>query len=103
MDRGWHLSGIMIGRLGDFMKNRVRFWEVRRASEHAIASLTSSLGVTPLLAQLLYNRGLAAPEAARDFLDDPADRAVAPAPLPDLSLALERLVTALENDEPITA
>lgn len=73
-----------------------------RPPEGVVRELERRLGVSPLLARLLANRGLTSAEAAREFLAAPApERLRPPGGLKDLEPALERLARAVLGGEPI--
>ncbi len=73
-----------------------------RPPERALRELEEGLGLSPLLARLLVNRGLTGCAAARDFLAPPAaGRLRPPSGLRDLEPALERLARAVRTGEPI--
>ena len=73
-------------------------WRVLPAVPQEIASPLMDSGLTPILAQLLYNRGFHSPDQALDFLskDEVSHDA---ALLPGLEQAVERLRTAVRNRE----
>ncbi|MGB5972186.1 MAG: single-stranded-DNA-specific exonuclease RecJ [Nodosilinea sp.] len=65
-------------------------------------SLAQVTGLSPLLTQVLINRGIATPKQAADFLDP--ERQQLPSPLaefPDLTASLELLVTAITTQQAI--
>jgi single-stranded-DNA-specific exonuclease len=65
----------------------------------SIHRLASGLGVSPLLAQCLVNRGLADSAAASAFLQPQLKRLRDPFLLPNMSAAVDRLITARERAE----
>ena len=73
-------------------------WRVRPAVPQEIARPLMDSGLTPILSQLLYNRGFHSPDQALAFLskDDVSHDA---ALLPGLEQAVERLTTAVRNRE----
>jgi single-stranded-DNA-specific exonuclease len=70
----------------------------RRASPDELAALRLD---SPLLAQLLLNRGLSTPEAAGPFLDPPRPAPPEPEELAGLPKALRRIERALDAGEKI--
>lgn len=48
---------------------RARRWTVAAVDPAVCLELVQGLGITPVTAQILYNRGLTTPEAAREFLE----------------------------------
>ena len=74
-------------------------WQVRpRATAQALDRLDLD---SPLLAQLLLNRGVATPTDAARFLDPEGDELHDPSALADMPAALERIVTAAQRGERI--
>ncbi len=63
--------------------------------------LSRALGVSPILAQLLANRGITEVAEARTFLRPTLDALADPFLLPDMDRAVERLQRALRDKEPI--
>lgn len=63
--------------------------------------LAAGCRVSPLLAQCLLNRGHAAPEGILDFLDPRLKNLADPFLLPDMGLAVARLVLARDRGESI--
>jgi single-stranded-DNA-specific exonuclease len=61
----------------------------------AIERLGAALRLPPIVAQLLLNRGLSNPEAARRFLDAPLNGLHAPTLLPGVPEAADRLLNAI--------
>ena len=63
--------------------------------------LARALGVSPVLAQLLANRGITDPGEARAFLRPSLDTLADPFLLPDMERAVERVQRAIKDKEPI--
>src|SRR5262249_7754822 len=63
----------------------------------AIARLAEALRVSPIVAQILQNRGLSEPAVARPFLDAPLVDLHKPELLPGVSEAAERLHRAVQQ------
>ena len=76
-------------------------WNVRRPDADAAASLARVLGVSPILATLLINRGYADECAARTFLAPGYDQLHEPYLMLGMREAVERLKQAIENHEPV--
>lgn len=76
-------------------------WNVLPGDTQAEARLMMDLGVHPVVAKLLVQRGLDTPEKADLFLNPSLDRLHDPFLLPDAEIACERLKTALANKERI--
>jgi single-stranded-DNA-specific exonuclease len=68
----------------------------------SIRQLVSASGeLDALVAELLVRRGITDPDVARGFLDPAAYTPASPDALPDLALAVERLVRAIQRGERI--
>jgi len=76
-------------------------WVLRDCDEREREGLVAALGVSPIVARLLANRGLGTAEAARDFLSPDLSRLHDPGLLPDIEKAVWRLRRAIANQEPI--
>ena len=63
------------------------------------AALASALGVSPLLAQCLVNRGIVAPEEAARFLRPRLKDLTDPMALPNMAAAVDRLLLARRRGE----
>ena len=70
-------------------------WTVRTAVGPFDESLAAELGISPVTAAILRDRGHATPEAMRGFLEPDARLLNDPALLPDIGLAVERLHRAI--------
>lgn len=70
------------------------------AQEAPAGLLRQFKGIHPVLAQVLYNRGLTTPEAAYAFLNSREVRHN-PMTMPDMGKAIMRLRNALSRDEPM--
>ena len=80
----------------EYLTTRTAPW--RELPPLARDEFAAVLDLTPLQAQLLYNRGYTTPEAMRAFLETDWRASV---PLPDLEKAVARLRLAIERDERI--
>ena len=77
-------------------------WQVATANATLATSLAQVTGLSPLLTQVLINRGITTPAQATDFLDP--ERQQLPSPLaefPDLTVSLELLVEAINTQQAI--
>lgn len=77
-------------------------WQIAPAQPQRAAQLARAVELSPLLAQVLLNRGLETVEQARQFLDPEAQQL--PSPLdefPDLKVALELLMEAIAQRHPM--
>ncbi|HEY9607730.1 single-stranded-DNA-specific exonuclease RecJ [Allocoleopsis sp.] len=77
-------------------------WQIAPLKAEQAAQLAEATGLSPLLAQVLINRGMETPEEAQVFLK-PESQAM-PAPIdefPDLAISVEMLQEAIANEEKI--
>jgi single-stranded-DNA-specific exonuclease len=74
-------------------------WEHLPCSHDQASTLARSLGVTPVFAQLLCQRGLADPDAAGRFLAPSLEHLHDPFKLPDMDRAVDRILAALACHE----
>ncbi|MGQ9838140.1 MAG: single-stranded-DNA-specific exonuclease RecJ [Cyanobacteriota bacterium] len=81
---------------------RPQRWLFHPVDSQAAQRLAEAVGISPLLAQILLNRGLSSPEAARQYWDpDPAQLPDPAKDFTDLPLAVELLDQALEANKAI--
>ncbi|MEN9572981.1 MAG: single-stranded-DNA-specific exonuclease RecJ [Verrucomicrobiota bacterium] len=76
-------------------------WSIAPAQPALAAALTQQLGVSPLLAQCLLNRGHSEPEAVVRFLEPRLRSLADPFALPNMAAAVDRLFAARERAEPL--
>ncbi|MEO0768434.1 MAG: single-stranded-DNA-specific exonuclease RecJ, partial [Cyanobacteria bacterium J06649_4] len=77
-------------------------WQIFPAQVAQAAHIAEATALSPLLAQVLINRGIYTPEQAWEFLDP--ETLLLPSPLdefPDLPTSLDLLVAAIEDQEKI--
>jgi single-stranded-DNA-specific exonuclease len=76
-------------------------WHLLPPPDAEISSLAREARIPPLLATLLYHRGCRTAEQMREFLNPSPARLNRPDSLPDINRATERIITALQRQEPI--
>ena len=76
-------------------------WRIRPHDPARIQSLSRAAGISPLVAQLLLNRGIEDPTRARAFLDARLGSLHDPELLPGAVDAAERIVRAIRDDRKI--
>lgn len=76
-------------------------WTLAPPNPLLAESLAKSLNISPLLAQCLLNRGFSEPAAVEKFLSPRLKNLADPFLLPDMAVAIERLLHARELDEPL--
>lgn len=80
---------------------KAKRWNVRRQDAEAAASLARVLGVSPILAALLINRGYGDERAARAFLSPSYDQLHEPYLMLGMREAVARLKHAIQTNEPV--
>jgi single-stranded-DNA-specific exonuclease len=80
---------------------KAKRWNVRPYDAEAATSLARVLGVSPILAALLINRGYAGERAARTFLSPGYDQLHEPFLMLGMNEAVARVKLAIEQQEPI--
>ncbi len=90
----------------NFTKNREKRWHIRAEQHPANASvvkdITDTLGLLPIVSELLYLRGYESKEDASDFLFMKTEMMGDPYALADMSVAVARIVRAIREKEKIT-
>jgi single-stranded-DNA-specific exonuclease len=76
-------------------------WIPREPDDRCVETLTHELGLSPLLARLLVNRGIDTSQAADEFLNPALSRLHDPFGLPDMRPAVARVKQAVEKKEQI--
>ena len=77
-------------------------WVLPKAAEDAAETLSRELGVHPIAARILVQRGYDTPEAAQAFLNDDLAALPDPSLMKGLDAAVERICVALERKELMT-
>jgi single-stranded-DNA-specific exonuclease len=76
-------------------------WETLACDDAAGARLASALGIAPVVARLLCQRGLGDPEQAHRFLNPTLEHLHDPMALADMGVAVDRILGAIERRERI--
>jgi len=76
-------------------------WDPQPCDDPASAHLAAALGIAPIVARLLCQRGLGDPEQARRFLNPSLDHLHDPMLLADMRVAVDRIMAAIERRERI--
>jgi single-stranded-DNA-specific exonuclease len=74
-------------------------WDLLPSDEAAAARLAAALGVAPIVARLLCQRGLGDPERAARFLHPCLDHLHDPMALTDMRVAVDRILAAVARKE----
>src|SRR3954452_10897620 len=76
-------------------------WDALPSDAAAADSLAAAIGVAPMVARLLCQRGLSDPEHATRFLNPALDQLHDPMALADMGTAVERILAAIARKERI--
>src|SRR5689334_17124174 len=76
-------------------------WDLQPCDDPASAQLAAALGIAPIVARLLCQRGLGDPEIARRFLNPSLDHLHDPLRLADMPAAVDRILAAIAAKERI--
>jgi single-stranded-DNA-specific exonuclease len=76
-------------------------WETIDCNDLAANELASALGIAPVVARLLCQRGLGDPEVAQKFLNPSLDHLHDPLALADMRVAVDRIMAAIARRERI--
>src|SRR5215471_225515 len=98
---GLHRRGARGGAVGAERLMYRRVWEDVPADEANVRLTAAALGVHPVIARLLCQRGLTDPGAARRFLEPALDQLHDPFLLTGMREAVERLIAAIARQERI--
>ena len=76
-----------------------KHWQIAPPIPENLVQQFSEFGLDPLMAQLLYNRGVASPQEAKEFFEGESEGN--PFDLPEMNEAVTRLRHAIRKGEPI--
>src|SRR5471032_2910336 len=76
-------------------------WDTLICDEPSAIALAAALGVSPVVARLLCQRGLSDPEQADRFLNPSLDQLHDPMRLTDMGVAVDRIMGAIARKEKI--
>lgn len=76
-----------------------RRWLISRTNPDYVNYLSKAASLSPLLAQVLINRGIKTPDEVADFLNPGLTNLSDPFDLPDMKIAVERIKVALHRNE----
>ncbi|MEA5487416.1 MULTISPECIES: single-stranded-DNA-specific exonuclease RecJ [Pseudanabaena] len=78
-------------------------WQIFSPQPDLSAAIANSTGLSPIIAQVLLNRGIDTPEAAKVFLDPELEDLPDPKQeFPDLIASIDRIELAIKNGDRIT-
>ncbi|HEX3045041.1 MAG TPA: single-stranded-DNA-specific exonuclease RecJ [Bacillota bacterium] len=78
-----------------------KLWKINENVNYMVTDLAARLGVSPLLCQLLINRGLSEPQKAEAFLAPDMTQLHNPFLFKDMERAVQRIKQAIQNKERI--
>jgi len=78
-----------------------KVWRLGEGEPSARKLLAQEVGISPIVAQVLLNRGITSPEKAREFLSAPLTNIHDPLLMEDMDKAVARLNKAISAQEPI--
>ncbi|HBH61930.1 MAG TPA: single-stranded-DNA-specific exonuclease RecJ [Nitrospiraceae bacterium] len=78
-----------------------RNWLVSKTNREFLAHLSRKLSISPVLAQVLVNRGMKDAVSIKDFLYPSLKRLHDPFLMPDMRAAVDRLKSAIDGDETV--
>ena len=78
-----------------------KVWQVKQVDPVLQYILTRELGIMPIVANLLINRGIRSVEAARVFLDCRLESLSQPGMMKDMDIAVTRILSAISSGERI--
>src|SRR5438874_9067169 len=76
-------------------------WDLQPSDEAATTTLAAALGIAPVVARILCQRGLSDPEVAGRFLNPALDHLHDPMRLADMGVAVDRILAAIARRERI--
>jgi single-stranded-DNA-specific exonuclease len=82
-------------------KKKSRRWILREHDSARVGRIASDLGVSPIVASLLLARGYESKELAQSFLTPSLDQLHDPLLMLGMAAAVERLIQAIDNEQPI--
>jgi len=76
-----------------------RKWLINRTNPEYISYLSRAASISPVVAQVMINRGIKTPGDINDFLHSGITGLSDPSELPDMDVAIQRIKTALSRNE----
>lgn len=89
---------------GEDIPNRMKkykYWDLKQCDREEIKPLARQLGISPVTAGILWNRGLKEESAIRDFLYGKKEPYYDPFRMKDMRIAAERILQAVRDHEKI--
>jgi len=76
-------------------------WKVKKQDKAEVAELAEALGLSPVTAWILLNRGLSDPEAASKFLAPDLSQLIPEVKMADMDRAVDRIARAVADKETV--
>jgi single-stranded-DNA-specific exonuclease len=92
---------IRIAKSGDVTMFHNKRWVCNFSSTEDAQKLAVSMNISPVLAAVLYSRGMADPEVCKRYLYPRLGDLYDPFLLPDMDMAVDRIIAAINRDERI--
>ena len=87
-------------------ENKEKHWIIKSEGDvgtsNAVSKIAFELGINPIIARLLYNRGYTTPDAAKSFIYMESEMLHNPFMMKDMQLGVDRIRRAVEGGEKIT-
>lgn len=83
------------------MRNKIWCYKNRGIDFEELKSFSEKYNMPPVIATILFNRGIKSGEAAKLFMQKPLSGVHNPLELPDMELAAKRIADAVRNNEKI--
>ena len=80
---------------------RYKYWDLKRCDQEEVKMLAAKVGISPVTAGILWNRGLREENRIREFLFGKKDTYYNPFLMKDMELAAKRILKAVETHERI--
>ena len=82
--------GVRRGKL--YSMKRYKYWDLKHYDREEIKTLAAKIGISPVTAGILWNRGLREENGIREFLFGKKDTYYDPFLMKDMRLAAERIL-----------
>ena len=80
---------------------KYKYWDLKQCDQTRVDALAAKLGISPVTAGILWNRGLQDEQEIRDFLYGKEERYYDPFLMKDMGKAAARIIDAVSAHEKI--
>ncbi|PKM67144.1 MAG: single-stranded-DNA-specific exonuclease RecJ [Firmicutes bacterium HGW-Firmicutes-2] len=80
---------------------RKKIWKIRKSDDMKVATIMSEMGLSPIIARLLINRGVETKEAVDQYYNATTESFHDPFMMTDMKIAVERILRSRDQDEKI--